>query len=197
MDTKLIQKIEKIKALIKGGVGGESTAAREALNRLIEKHNLDPKDVEDQRYGFKYSSNLEMWLLSQINKCLFGDRIDLMRDTWHKRELVSVMEYTDYVAMDCTYEYFRRHMKAEWNKHCAPLIKRKRTPRTKKQMRDHLQNAFFSKYIIESKLYLEDQLQKLDSSKLTKAENQAYSSVRKVKGGKYNEQMTTGLYLNQ
>lgn len=197
MNSKLLLKIEKIKALIKQGVGGESVAAREALNRLIEKHNLDPAVVEDQEYRFKYSTNLELMLIVQINKCLFGDRINLMKDTWHKREVVSVMEYTDYVAMDCSYEYFRRHMKQQWNEHCLPLIRRKRTAKTKNLLRDQLQVVFFSKYIIESKLYLENQLTKIDHSKLSKNEIEAQVAVHGVQGGKYNKQINHGLFLEQ
>lgn len=147
MNSKLLLKIEKIKALIEQGVGGESAAAQNALNRLIEKHNLDPAVVEDQEYRFKYSTDLELRLIVQINKCLFGDRINLMKDTWRKREIVAEMEYTDYVAMDCAYEYFRRHMKQQWNQHCLPLIQRKRTTRTKNLLRTKLQEAFFSKYL--------------------------------------------------
>lgn len=195
MNSKLLLKIEKIKALIKQGVGGESVAAREALNRLIEKHNLNPAVVEDQEYRFKYSTVLEERLLVQLSICLFGGKISFMRDTWHKRELVAVMEYTDYVSLDCAYEYFRRHMKQEWNKHCLPLIRRKRTTRTKNLLREQLQEAFFSKYIIESKLYLENQLTRIDHSKLSKNEMEARMTVSGVKGGKYNKQINHGLFL--
>lgn len=197
MNSKLLLKIEKIKALIKQGVGGESVAAREALNRLIEKHNLNPAVVEDQEYRFKYSTVLEERLLVQLSICLFGGKISFMRDTWHKRELVAVMEYTDYVSLDCAYEYFRRHMKQEWNKHCLPLIKRKRTAKTKNLLRDQLQQVFFSKYIIASKLYLENQLIKIDASKLSGKEIEARRAVMEVQGGKYNKQINHGLFLEQ
>ena len=55
-----------------------------------------------------------------------------------------------------------------------------------------MQNTFFSLYIIRSGIYLPEQK---SSKSLTEEEIKRYSILYGVEGGKYNQQVTTGLYL--
>jgi hypothetical protein len=201
MDEKVRSKIAKVYELVNRGENGEKVAADAALNRLMKKYNLDEeyiKNINKQDYRFKYSSNMELWLFSQLKEYFFTDKeIELFRDTYGARDIVAKLEYLDFVMLSSAYEYFRRHMKAQFNKICVPKINRCRTAKTRKKRREELQNLFFSRYIIASKIYRSDQVRKIDTSKLSEKELRDRMALDGIKGGDFKTQVSTGLYLEQ
>lgn len=192
-------KLSKIYELVNRGEGGEKEAAKHALDRLIKRHNLTENDIETillKKYSFKYSNNLEDWLFNQIHKYFLPNKcLEAYRITSGTREIQASFEYVDYVVISTAYEYFRKHMMTQYKAIILPQIQRCRTLKTKNKRRAELQALFFSKYVIESKLYHEKDLKKVDTSKMSDKEYQDRMKLESVKGGQYNTQVTTGLYL--
>lgn len=200
MDNKTREKISKVYELVNRGVNGEKQAAKKALDRLMKKYNLNQQDVEQikmQEYRFKYSSQMEMALFVQLKSCFLKD-IDtpIYKDTNGIREMLITLEYLDYVVISSSYEYFRKHMRQQFNKFCLPKINRCKSSKTRNKRRKELQNIFLNQYIIASKLYKEEHLQKVKKP-LSEKELKDMRDLSSIEGGKYHTQMTTGLYLNQ
>ena len=197
MNDTIKEKIAKVYELVKRGVDGEQKAAEKALERLVKKYNLEDIDLEtinQKEYVFKYTSNLDLWLFAQLNIYFFQEkRNQLFKDTWGVKEISVNLEYVDYVVLSCAYEYFKRHMKKQFNEFALPLINRCRSDRTKNKKRKELQEVFFNIYIQKSKLYKPEDLQKRKKISLKDIENE--QNLSGVQGGKYNTQLSTGLYL--
>jgi len=199
MENHIKEKLYKVYELVKRGEGGEKDAAKLALDRILKKYKLDEEALESlhlKKYQFKYSSQIELWLLSRLMVHLLNkDTSKAYRDTWRKREVVAELEYLDYVLLSSAYEYFRRHMKQEYNRLVLPQVKRCRTTKTRNARRAKLQELFFTKYIIASGLYQKQEMITIDTSKLSEKERRDRLKLEAVKGGNYKTQVTTGLYL--
>lgn len=189
----------------RGATEGEKAAARKAMERIINKHNLKDIDVDEisfREYRFKYSTNLEMWLINRLRFVLLGIEDDkIYRSNYAAkngrylsvREVVVKLNKFDYVTLECAYEYFRRHMKSQWNKTAAPVLKRCRKAKTRNKKREALQDEFFQQYCIASKLYNEDELQKREIT--STAEYERARTFHNIEGGQYNKQVNNGLFL--
>lgn len=199
MTEEIRQKIAKVYELVKRGVEGEQQAAEKALERLLKKYNLSAEEIEKihlKMYRFKYSSELDKRLLFQLLYYFFENKYNSHTlYTGDVREVGIKMEYLDWVQVECAYEYFRRHMNQQWKEFALPLVKKKRTTKTKNNRRKELQAVFFSKYILKSKIYHEKQLS--DGRNPTEKELVDLCALNGVQGGTYNNQVTTGLYLEQ
>ncbi|WP_372473335.1 hypothetical protein AB4865_10950 [Capnocytophaga sp. ARDL2] len=197
MTEEVRQKIAKVYELVKRGVNGEKQSAERALERLIKKYNLSAQEIEKMHlkmYKFKYTSDLDKMLLCQLLTYFFeGKYKKYTLYTGDVREIGIEMEYLDYVQIECAYEYFKRHMNQQWREFALPLVKKKRTTKTKNKRRKELQDIFFSKYILSSKIYLVRQVG--DGSNYTQKELEDLYALRGVEGGTYHQQVTTGLYL--
>jgi hypothetical protein len=86
-------------------------------------------------------------------------------------------------------------MKEQWNKTCAREVKRCRKAKTRNKRRLQLQEAFFERYSIESKLYKDHEITQVDTSKMSHKERKDLMMLRGVEGGTYNKQMTNGLMI--
>ncbi|WP_027394192.1 hypothetical protein [Aquimarina latercula] len=194
-------KIAKVYELVQRGVDGEQKAAQKALERLLKKHNLNGAQIENIRkkeYRFKYGNRLELMLCYQLVRCLFpGMETKLYKDTYGVREIVISFEYLDYVTFSTAYEYFRRHMKAQFKIHCTPLVNKCRSAKTRNERREQLQDLFFGQYAIASKLYVTGDLTKVSHDEMSKKKMQDLQKLQSIEGGSYHTQVTTGLYLNQ
>lgn len=199
MTEETRSKIAKVYELVNRGVAGEQDNAKLALDRLMKKHNLSMSDIEtikQKNYSFKYANNLDLWLVTQLAHYFLPDKqVSGYRRTLGSRELVLSLDYLDYVVISTAYEYFKRHMKAQYNEFVLPQIKRCRSTKTKKIRRAELQEVFFSKYIIASKLYLVDEIKQTKLSELSVKERKDLEALKGIKGGNYKTQVTTGLYL--
>ncbi|AXG70448.1 hypothetical protein KORDIASMS9_02688 [Kordia sp. SMS9] len=200
MNDKVRAKIAKVYELAKRGEYGEKEVAKKMLNKFIEKYNLNQQDIENikkQEYRFKYTSKMEMWLITALVDYFIEDLngVQMYRDTNGVKEIMIPLEYLDYVTVLSAYEYFRRHMRKQFEKACLLEIKRCRTRKTKNKRRAELQEIFFSKYIYASNLYKEHQIEQIDLSKVSKKELKDRLNLEAIEGGAYNTQVTTGLYL--
>ena len=202
--TKLLKRIAAIKQLIaRGATEGERQAAEKALDRIINSHGLNRAEItgEDRQWHkFKYSSELDKKLIIRLVRFFLNDGDGVLEDhaeldTWGVREVRLRLDYFDWVTIYASYEYFRRHMKKQWQLTGAKVVARCRKTKTKNAKRKELQEIFFSQYVIASKLYGEGELQKLDLAKMSAKEMQNRIKLAGVQGGTYHKQMTGGLML--
>ncbi|WP_170000579.1 hypothetical protein [Campylobacter sp. RM9328] len=70
IDEKLKAKLLKLQALVKQGVGGESRNAKDILEKLLKKHNIDINLLLDEtrtkKYFFGYKTEFEKNMLFRI-----------------------------------------------------------------------------------------------------------------------------------
>jgi hypothetical protein len=198
MNRELRNKLQKVYALVEqGATEGERQAARTQLEKMLKKYNISDDRlscIEKDDYSFTYTSYNEIRLLQQIAKVIGG--LDV---TWYRytssRAMEAYMTYMEFITIQCAYEYFRRHMKQEWQSACAKILKRCRSVKTRNEKRKLLQISFLSEYLLLSNLYTESDLNTSVDSKLTQKQRDAMNLVNGVNGGTYNKQMTNGLLL--
>jgi hypothetical protein len=204
MTEEFRDKLKKIYELVnKGSTDGERAAAKQAIDRLLDKYNLtmeDLIDIDKKRYIAKYTSVLEFMLLLAILKIMTDDGFEnTYRLTFNYkpvREVAMYLTYLDWVTVESAYEYFRRHMKAEWERLCLPQLKKCRKAKTRNKLRKELQLLFFDRYSIESRLYKEGSLVQISYSEMSQKEIGQRIKLVGVQGGNFNRQVTRGLYLN-
>ncbi len=200
MDNQLKEKISKIYELVKrGSTEGEKLAAESALNKLLKKHNLTEEFIKTMHlkvYEFKYATNLDLMLFMQLHEYFFkGKQFEASKSTLNRKSVFISFEYLDWVLFSSAYEYFKRHMNSEFKKVCVPLIKRCKTTKSKNERRAKLQKTFFGQYVINSKIYHQEQVEEIDLTKLTEKERKDRERLKQIQGGSYATQVTTGLYL--
>lgn len=203
MTPELKSKLAKVYSLAKAGTDGEKAAAQAALDRLLAKHNLEGinlESLEREWYSFKWSSKMEGALLVRIVK-MFTEDADALNSlhatSRQSREAYVSLRYIDNVTVSCAYEYFKRHMKAQYRKIVLPQIKRCRTAKAAKKKREELNEMFYSAYLIKSCLVKDSELVLLDTSLMSQKELKArYQLKMTVEGGSYSTQVQTGNLLN-
>ncbi len=192
-------KIAKVYALATQGVDGEKDAAKSLLDKLMKKYNLSDDalaTIQQRSYSFKYANMMEVWLIEQLHLYFPPEKeVNGYRATLNRRDIVLKLEYIDYVTIESAYEYFRRHMNAQFKKTCLPLIKRCKSTKTRNQRREVLQHMFFSRYVYESKIYLPNQITTVDLNQLSGKELKDRERLQNIEGGQFNTQVATGLYL--
>lgn len=197
MNEEIKNKLSKIYELVnRGATEGERIAAKKALDRIIDRHKITAADLDNislKTYSFKYTTSLELLLLQQIIAVMIDGINRTRRKPWIKT-IVSDLNYEEWVTVECAYEYFRKHMKKEWNRLCMPEIKKARTTKTRNQRRKYLQSLFISQYILKSNLYLPKQKTVVEVKSKKEALDRAKMSS--VEGGKYNRQIITNNLLN-
>ena len=197
MNDKVKEKIAKVYELVKRGIAGEQQSAEKMLKKLLEKYNIPEAELDsigEKEYYFKYASNLDEWLLIQLIKYFFKEKnykLYRIKDSGVK-EISIQMSYLDWVTLDSAYGYFKPHLNQQWRKHGLPIVNRCRTTKTKNKRREAMQATFFSLYIIRSGIYRPEQI---TSNPLSEEEKKQFNMLYGVEGGKYNQQVTTGLYL--
>lgn len=200
MDNQLKDKISKIYELVKrGSTAGEKAAAELALDKLLKKHNLTEEFIKTmhlKKYEFKYATSLDLMLFKQLHHFFFeGKEFNACKSTLGRKSIFISFEYLDWVLFSSAYEYFKRHMNTEFKKVCVPLIKKCRSTKTKNERRAKLQSTFFGQYVINSKIYHQEQVGEIDLSKLPEKERADRERLSQIEGGSYATQVTTGLYL--
>ncbi|WP_163401463.1 hypothetical protein [Flavobacterium fluviatile] len=200
MNLSTKEKIAKIYELVKRGTTeGEKAAAEIALNKLLKKHDLSEEyllTIHLTEYEFKYSTQLDLDLFVQLHSFFFkGKEFNATKTGFTRKSIFINMEYLDYVLLSTSYEYFRRHMNAQFKKVCVPIINRCRSAKTKNARRKELQAEFFSRYVIKSKIFNDEQITQVDSSKLSQKSKQDKERISGIEGGNYHTQINTGLYL--
>lgn len=201
MSPEAKDRIAKVYALVKAGATeGEKQAAEKALHRLMKKFNINPEELDSihkSEIRLKYTSDMELWLLGRLIKCLLND--STAKGTRYvgsrKKEVVFMLDYLDRVTLEASYEYFRRHMKEQWKISCAIEVKRCRKAKTRNKRRAELQNLFFNSYCIASKLYQIEELVTVDTESLSQKERSDREKLKGVQGGQYRKQVNNGLLL--
>ena len=197
MNDKVKEKITKVYELVKRGIAGERQSAEKMLKKLLEKYNISEAElnsIDEKKYYFKYASNLDEWLLIQLIEYFFKEKnykLYRIKDSGVK-EIAIQMPYLDWVTLDSAYGYFKPHLNQQWRKHGLPVVNRCRTTKTKNKRREEMQETFFKLYVARSGIYRPEQ--KISKS-LTEEEIKRLTMLYGVEGGKYNQQVTTGLYL--
>ena len=200
MNDKVKEKIAKVYELVKRGIAGEQQSAEKMLKKLLEKYNIPEAELDsigEKEYYFKYASNLDEWLLIQLIKYFFKEKnykLYRIKDSGVK-EITIQMPYLDWVTLDSAYGYFKPHLNQQWRKHGLPIVNRCRTTKTKNKRREEMQQTFFNLYIIRSGIYRPEQKNSNSLKSLTEEEIKRLTMLYGVEGGKYNQQVTTGLYL--
>lgn len=195
-------KIAKIYELVKrGATEGEKQDAEIALNKLLKKYNLTDEFLETinlREYEFKYATQLDMDLFIQLHIFFFKDKeFNASRSTLGRKSIFISLEYVDYILLMTAYQYFKKHMNAQFRKFCLPMISRCRTTKSKNKRRADLQKQFFSQYVMKSKIYHENQVKKIDTSKLSDKEYNDRKRLQEIEGGSYHTPINTGLFLEQ
>ena len=197
MNDKIKEKITKVYELVKRGIAGEQQSAEKMLKKLLDKYNISEDElnsIDEKKYYFKYASNLDKWLLIQLIEYFFKEKnykIYRIKNCGVK-EIAIQIPYLDWVTLDSAYSYFKAHRNQQWCQHGLPIVNRCRTTKTKNKRRQEMQASFFSLYIIRSGIYHPSQK---SSCRLREEEIKRRIILHGVKGGKYNQQVTTGLYL--
>ncbi|WAC40561.1 hypothetical protein [Pedobacter sp. SL55] len=200
-NTNLKSKLAKIYELVKrGSTAGEQAAAKNQLDKLIEKYNLQGIDLENlnlNEYRFKYKTELDVWLLGRIVLVFTDGKAwdNAVKDVWKVREVELSLTYIDWVTIETAYQYFKKHMAQQWKIVCAGEIKRKRKASTRKKRLQELKEPFFSRYVIASKLYKDGELKPVTYSDMSDKEYQDRLLMEDIEGGSYKRQVTNGLYL--
>lgn len=200
MNDKIKEKITKVYELVKRGIAGEQQSAEKMLKKLLEKYNISEDElnsIDEKEYYFKYASNLDEWLLIQLIEYFFKEKkykLYRIKDSGVK-EIAIQMPYLDWVTLDSAYGYFKPHVNQQWRKHGLPVVNRCRTTKTKNKRREEMQQTFFNLYIIRSGIYRPEQKNSNSLKSLTEEEIKRLTMLYGVEGGKYNQQVTTGLYL--
>lgn len=200
MEQSIQDKIAKIYELVKrGGTDGEKAAAQVALDKLLKKYDLSEEflaTIHIKDYHFKYATSLDLALWKQLFKFFLPHLpFNASKSTLGRKEIIAEFEYTDWVIMETTYEYFRRHAAQQFKEFCLPKIKKCRTTKTKNKRRAELQDLFFSQYVLKSEIYLPHQKTQVDTSKMSKKEYDDRMNLENIEGGKFHNQVNTGLYL--
>ena len=159
MDENVKDKLAKVYALVNSGATeGERVAARKALDRILWTYNISNAELsslDKKNYYFKYTTELEKSLLTRL-MYFFDIKEQGWIRTWDSEKRVRVKElyialtHLEWVTVESSYEYFRRHIKKEWNRVVVPEINKCRKANTKANRRKELEPIFFEKYIISS-----------------------------------------------
>lgn len=207
MEQTVKDRLAKVYELVNhGATEGEKQAAKKALDRIIAKYNIDAeqlKSIHLKTYKFSYSTLNDLHLFAAIIRVFVNEALLMLKGDYHysektgrysRHKVISVeLTYLQYVKVECSYEYFRRHMKQQWNKVVLPLINKCRTQKGKANRRRELQFHFISRYLINSNLYLEKDL--VDVPLKTNKSKEVAAIMREIEGGEYSTQVHTSHLL--
>ena len=188
MNEKLRARLDALYELIeRGATEGERQAAKNALDRIIKKHKIDPREgCKKTWYAFPYTWMLELELLCHILRKMTPTARMFGRYP-PARKCIVIMQYEDYVVASCAYAYFRRHMRAQWKKVCAPKLKRFRNAKNRDKRKAVLEGHFLPTYIIMSGLFLTGEIRLRDVK--DDQEKKDLQLMLEVEGGKYHTQV--------
>lgn len=198
MTQELKEKLAKLYEMVqRGATDNEKDVARKLLDKLLAKHNLediDPSMLDKERHYFTYTSSTEVQLFLRLVAFLLElDYQTVCSSIRSRRRLIALVSYSDYITLEASYEYFRRHMKAQWERFCAPELAKCRKAKTRNAKRKQLQAAFEAEYFLKSGLYKASEIRTV---KLSGAALVNRNKVAGVEGGQYRTQVNSGHLLN-
>ena len=116
-----IQRMKKILALARRGVGGEKVTAEGMLAKLLAKYGMTVADLESdaglaQRREFKYSTEFDRKLLSQIVASVLGTRSLTSWRRRGKRQVGFDLTALQFAEIDVRYNAYRGALRKELEK---------------------------------------------------------------------------------
>lgn len=116
-----IERMKKILALARRGVGGEKATAEAMLEKLLAKYDMSIADLDGdaglaQRREFKYSTEFDRKLLSQIVASVLGTR---SLTSWRRRGKKQVgfdLTTLQFAEVDVRYSAYRGALRKELEK---------------------------------------------------------------------------------
>lgn len=119
--TAPIERMKKILALARRGVGGEKATAEAMLARLMEKYKLTIADLDDRatertKRWFKCKNETEQRLLLQIASAVLGRRDVSMWKLPGTRERALELSPLEYAEVDVRFEACKPALRAELKK---------------------------------------------------------------------------------
>jgi len=116
-----IDRMKKILALARRGVGGEKETAQAMLEKLLAKYGMTVTDLESESQPatlreFKYSTEFERRLLSQIVACVLGTRSFAAWRLRGKKILKFELTALQYAEVDVRYNAYRSPLRKELDK---------------------------------------------------------------------------------
>lgn len=195
MDNTIKEKLAKVFKLVKHGTDGEKAAAAKALERIVKRHNIKVEELQTihlSRHSFKYATLLEATLLCYIIDFFAAPVLSTARKA--PRTVFVTCDYENYITIECSYEYFRRHMKAQYKKVVLPQLAKHKNKKTLAKRKAQLDKIFLSQYIIASRLYKPEDIKTVRVKSSREIEDR--TNMLNVEGGKYNRQVVTSHLLN-
>lgn len=116
--TTPIERMKKILALARRGVGGEKTTAEAMLNKLLDKYGMTITDLEggDQvavRREFKYTTEYDRRLVRQIAAFVLGTRSFTSWKRAGKKIMLFELTSLQYAEVDIRYTAYRGQLRKE------------------------------------------------------------------------------------
>jgi hypothetical protein len=114
MMEKIIQKIQKLKALAEKGVDEEAKSAQRKLDLLLEKYGINLAQLEDESRKerfVKYKSNQEKMLIVQIVSKLLGSEAKIFGVRKGKRKVLQLsiqMNEAEYIDFTEYFHFYRK-----------------------------------------------------------------------------------------
>lgn len=193
MQDSLKDKIKKISELIlRGATEGERAAAEKALHRIMMAHNIQESELTRiyyKDYQFRFVSNVEKSLLTYLIHHFVPNSFKSAIHDKVKTITIS-LQYAEWVTLDCAYEYFRRHMKKQYQKAVVPQLKKCRKAKTRNRLRSQLDGLFIQRYVIESNLIDQKYIVSKKATEMSHAERLQRLLMEGVEGGSYKKQVS-------
>lgn len=116
--TTPIERMKKILALARRGVGGEKTTAEAMLNKLLNKYGMTVADLEGgdhvaMRREFKYTTEYDRRLLRQVVAFVLDTRSFTSWKRTGKKIMLFDLTALQYAEVDIRYTAYRAQLRKE------------------------------------------------------------------------------------
>lgn len=126
---KILDKLNKVKALAEKGVGGEKESAMRMYNELMEKYNISPDEVEKSVYDlerrwFGYSHIYEKPLLAQIIYKVTGssDMVEYVGAKKRRKKIGCNCTEIEAMEINLLFSFYRKALKDDLDIFIAAFI---------------------------------------------------------------------------
>lgn len=128
MDAKLLERLNKIKALADRGVGGERENAEALLSRLLEKYNVSEEELildTPSEHEFRFWGHYGADLFNQVVYSIVPES-QIMRYRYKKNCHTRFVKCTEAEAIQIkeTFEFYRNHLDEGFKNYYTAFIMR-------------------------------------------------------------------------
>lgn len=115
-----LELLQKIKALVNAGVGGEAINAKKKLEELMKKYNITEEELSDEiieKFDIKVTGFAERKLLSQVVYSVCGD-IDSKKGVWEyvngKKNIRCVhCTKAEFLEIEAKFDFYKREFRLQ------------------------------------------------------------------------------------